>query len=259
MLKRLDNTKLNLVVGFVLLCTTFLGYFYMNNTFIASTMWPTTGFVVGLYYAHGKKALPGLVIGILVANLLARFILIDEVTFLTISYSIVFTGANIFQAYIFKMIIPSISLSTIKSIKTPLIFTGAAAISSIFGALIPVSYIHMTNNCSNFLKTLARWSFGDFSGIMIFGTAIIFSYLYDSKVIKSKKNVIMSIVYVTVFSLFSYIVFSDTIQNVSFVQFSFLFMLFFFAVSFFFSYRMIITVNMIYVLMYQFFLSSTVG
>jgi len=257
MLKRLDTKKLNLVVAFVLLCTTFIGYFYVNHAFVASAMWPTAGFAVGFYYVHGKKALPGLIIGILIANLLARFILIDESVFLKLSYSVVFTTANTVQVLIFKQLVPKIIRTGTKFFRNTIIFTGSALAVSIIGGIISVSYIYLTNNCTSFLGTFIRWSFGDFSGIMVFSTAILFSYIYDSNFIKSKQNMIMSLVFVFFFSIFSYLIFSNTIPFISFNQFAFLFMLFFFAVSFFFSYRMIITINMIYILMYQFFLTNT--
>ncbi len=253
MLRRLSDRRVNIVVGLILLYTTFVGYFYVNSASIASTMWPTAGFVVGIYYTQGKRALPGLATGIFIANLVARIILIDEAILFTIFISIIFTISSLIQALIFKEIVPPVSKETVLSGKKGFIFIGVGLITAIIGAVISVTFLYATNNYSNFIPTISRWIFGDFSGIMIFGTAIIFAHLYDTAFIKSKENFIWSIIFVILFTVFSYLVFSNLLP---FYEFAIVFVLFFFIVSFYFSYRMIITINMVYIVIYHLFLHA---
>ncbi len=257
MLKKLDTKRLNIAIAIIMLLVTYVGYFYVNSAFIASAIWPAAGFGVGFYYVHGKKVIPGLIFGILVANLLARFIYVDESIILTISSSVVFTIGSLIQARLFNKIIPRITVEAVQVIKNSFIFIGVAVLVSVVSALISVSFLFITNSSSTFLPTLTRWAFGDFSGIIIFSTLIVLANIYDTANIKSKKNFILGLVFMFIFTVFSYLIFSNTIPFISFSQFAFLFMLFFFAVSFFFSYRMIITIDIIYVVMYQLFLTTS--
>ncbi|MCK5762347.1 MAG: hypothetical protein KAH16_05565, partial [Candidatus Izimaplasma sp.] len=160
MLKRLDTTKLNIVVAFILICTTFIGYFYVNISFVASAMWPTAGFIVAIFYLHDKRALPGLIIGTLFANLIARLIFMDETIILKIVYSIAFTMSNLFQAKLFKILIPKITKDSLQVMKSGLIFIGVAIIVSIIGTVISVSILYITNGCTNFIGTAVKWAFG---------------------------------------------------------------------------------------------------
>ncbi len=254
MLKRLNNPQLNIIIGLILIYTTFVGYLYVNSASIASTLWPTAGFVVGLYYTQGKRVLPGLVSGIFIANLIARIFLLDEAILLTITLSLVFTFSNLIQALIFTEIVPKVSAETILSVKKLFIYLGVALITAIVGAIIAISFLYILNDYDDFLLTISRWIFGDFSGIVIFGTEIIFAYLYDSKSIKSKANFFWSIIFVISFTLFAFLVFSSILP---FYEFAILFVLFFFLVSFYFSYRMIITINLIYIVTYHLFIYSS--
>jgi len=250
MFKNLNSVKLNIVIGLILFSTTLIGYFYVNSAFVASMMWPTTGFIIGLYYVYGKKALPGLIIGIFIANLLARFVLIDELVYLTISTSIVFTIGNVIQALIFKRLIPSISVKSINSIKKSFWLIGVSLIVSVIGAIISVSFIYLTHSSSEFLFTLSRWVFGDFSSILVFTIPIVFSYHYDNTIIKTKTNFILALSFIIIFTVFSYLVFGNTM---TFNYFSVLFLLFC-VISILFSYKMIIMLDIIYIIMYHLFL-----
>lgn len=257
MLKKLSNTRLNIVVAVIMILTTFLGYLYTNDAYVASALWPAAGFAVGFYYAKGKKILPGLVSGILIAHLFARFFLLDEHFFITILFSIVFTITIIFEAYVFNKIMEGTKLIYKLSYASVLQFTIAALSASLIGAIISVSIILLVDQSNDFLTTSIRWAFGDFSGIMIFGIPIIFSFHYDKNYIKDIKNTFFSGLFLLVFTLFSFFIFSDVNSFLSFQNFSFIFMVFFFLISFYFSYRMIITVNGIFILMYQLLIDTS--
>ena len=257
MLKRYSNTKLTIIISLVLLCTTFLGYFYTNEGLFASSLWPAAGFSVGLYFTYGKRSLLGIIIGALAAHLLARFLILDETVFLSISYSIVFTGSIIIQAILFKRFMPVLDKRNERAVYNALFYGAAALAVSTIGGVVSVSYIYLTDSSVDFLSTLVSWVIGDFFGILIFGIAVIFSHIYDSKFIKSKNDVLMGLFYIFMFTIFSYFIFSETLVNFTFVRFGFLFMLFFFAMSFFFSYRMLLAINSIYVLFYQLFLTNS--
>jgi len=257
MFRKYSNIKLTIVISLVLLCTSFLGYFYTDDGFFASALWPAAGFSVGLYYTYGKRSILGIIIGALAAHLLARFLMFDETVFLSISYSIVFTGYIVIQAILFKRIMPDLEMHSDRNLLNALLYGVSAFIVSIIGGVISVSYIFITNSSIGFLNTLINWTMGDFFGILIFGVAVIFSNIYDSKIIKTKKNALMSGLYIASFIVFSYIIFSETFVNFTYVRFGFLFMLLYFAMSFFFSYRILLTINCIYIIMYQLFLTTT--
>ena len=102
MFEKYSNTSLTILISLILLPTTFLGYFYTSESLFASSLWPAAGFAVGLYYVYGKRSIAGIGIGVLVAHLIARFTQMDETAFLSISYSLVFTGSILFQSFLFK-------------------------------------------------------------------------------------------------------------------------------------------------------------
>ena len=251
MLKNLNTTLLNIIIALVMLFTTFLGYLYTNDDYIASAMWPAIGFAVGFYYIFGKKSLIGLISGVLIANLIARFFLIDEKIILTIMFSLVFTFGNVVEVFLFNHVMGITKKAKSLSVKIALMYCFAAIATGIIGAIISVSFIYITNNCDNFLSTFARWSIGDFFGIIIFGTAIIFSYNYDKKYDITSKVSILGIFFLIFFILFSYAIFSEQIIWLSYNDFSFIFLIFFFTAAFTFSYRMILTIDIIFVLMFN--------
>ena len=202
MLKKLNNTNLNIVIALVMLLTTFIGYLYVNNNFIASALWPAVGFAVGFYYAFGKKSLPGLINGILIADLIARFTLVDEQVYITILFSIVFTFSTIVQAHIYRRITFETSALSKLNFKKVVFFLIAAIGTSLIGAIISVSVILLADQCTDFLTTFSRWALGDLFGILIFGTAVTFSLLYDRKIFEARKIVILGLVYLAFFILF---------------------------------------------------------
>ncbi len=257
MLNRLTKNQLNIVIGLVMLLTTFLGYYYIDDDFLASAMWPAVGFAVGFYYVYENKVLPGLILGILVANLIARFTLLDEEVYITILFSIVFSFANLIEAFLFNklMVIPK-KIRRL-SLKTTLLYIHATIASSMTGAIISVSIILISNHSTNFFTMFTKWAFGDFLGILIFGTAIIYSFHSDKAYVNSTKKNIQSTIFLLLFILFSYAIFSNTIEWLTFQSYSFLFMIFFFTAAFIFSCRMILTLDILYVLIYQIFLINS--
>ena len=259
MLNRLNNTQLNIVIGVVMLLATFLGYFYTNDTFLVSALWPAAGFSVGFYYIYQNKSLPGIFFGILIARLISRFILFDEEIYITLLFPFVFTSANVLQAYWFSKIMEATEKIRVLTIKTAAMFLFTAIATSMIGAVISVSIIYLTSNCPDFLTTFMRWSFGDLAGILIFGPVVIFSSFFDTEYKDSMKKNIQGLLFLLLFILFAYAIFSDTISWLSFHDYSFLFMFFFFIPAFIFRYRMILVINSVYILMYQLLLINTVS
>jgi len=253
MLKKINNIQLNLIIGLVILLTTFVGYFYINSKFDAAILWPSAGFVVGFYYTRGNKVLPGLILGGFIANLIARFVLADETILATIAFSFILTTASIIQALLFNKIIPDISSESILYAKKSIIYISVSMITALIGALFIVSYIIIINGYSNFLTNVFIWTFGNFSGLMIFGTVLVFSFLYDSKIFTTRINFIFGLIFIIIFTSFSYLVLSNILP---FNHFSIIIVLFFFLFSFYFSFRMIIFISMIYILLFPLFLSS---
>jgi len=253
MLKNLDKYRLNIGVGTVVFLTTLFSYLYMNNAFCVSTMCITLGFVVAFYYNFGKKIIPGLFIGIVLANIIARLTLTTETFFVAVSFSVVFSSVHLFQAILFKLIMDGLEDFTKVVYRKVIIYILTVFAVSLIGSILSTSFMILMLDCCEFLPTLSDWILSEFSGILIFTTVILFSYSYDEEHTLNTKIIVTSSIYILTFSLFSYLVFSESISWLTYYDYSFLFILLFFIVSFFFSYRMITTINFIYVVFYQVF------
>jgi integral membrane sensor domain MASE1 len=231
---------------------------FTSDNFVGSSLWLTSGFVVGFYTFYDKKSIPGLFIGVLFANLLTRFISIEESIFLTMFFSLFFSVIQIFEAFLFKRLMDFTNSFGYIKYNNSLYYLVIALFVSIFSAFLGSTVLLISMDFSFYFQTIIRWAIGDFSGIVIYGTIILFIYYYDDEFKSSKKDIISSTIFLLVFSLVSIALFSNTIQWFQYREFSFVFIIFFMIMAFFFSYRMILVCDAIFIILFHLFIPVSI-
>lgn len=249
-----NTIQLNIALAITVFATTVVGYLYTTDFFVASSLWITSGFVVGFYTAYDKKSLPGLFGGVLAANLVARGLFIEEPITLTIFYSLFLSAAQIFEAFLFKKLMNiTKSFGFIKPSNT-VYYLLIAIFVSFFTAFMSSTVLLISMDFNIYIQTIIRWTIGDFSGILIFGTVILFMFYYKETSKPSDMNILYSVLFIGLFSFVSFALFSNTISWFQYKDFSYLFIVFFLVLAFAFSYRMILFCDVLFALLFQYFL-----
>ncbi|MBN2604505.1 MAG: HD domain-containing protein, partial [Bacilli bacterium] len=258
MFKKLSYLQLNIVLASIIFGATFLGYVFTSDIHIGSYFWLSSGFVVGYYTFFDKKAIIGLFIGILLANLLARFIFIEESIILTMFFSLFFSIVQLFEAFLFKRLMTFTNSFGFIKFSNTFYYLGIALFISIFSAFLGSTILLFSMDFSFYFQTLIRWAVSDFIGIVIYGTIILYVFYYDDKFVVSRRSTLNTIVFLLVFSFISIALFSNTIPWFQYRDFNFIFIVFFLIMAFFFSYRMILICDAIFLIIFYFFLRLSI-
>jgi hypothetical protein len=94
--------------AFVAVCSmSLLGLTYTGFHGAAAVFYPAAGVYAALYFLFRKQVLPGLMIGILAANLIYRLTQIDEAIWITLILSLIFLGSNLVEMIVFSTACPT--------------------------------------------------------------------------------------------------------------------------------------------------------
>jgi len=229
MLNNMTNLKRNVIISLILYVTTFIGFKFISSSSLAASMWPAAGFAVAYYLFFGKKIMPGLITGIFLAQLIHLLFHVHTSLPDALLTSLIFTSASVLEAVIFRFFFLSqYKKSYALSILTVIVFFGFL-ISALLGSLYSTSFLMLKNVDVRFVDVAIRWFVGDLSGMVIFGTVTLLSMHLDEPRLAMKHDVLISGVFLFLFSVFSYIIFSELITNFSYATFEFIFIAFLFS------------------------------
>lgn len=253
MLKKLNDIQRGSIIGLIIFFTTFTNYIFTSGSFVASCFCISIGFALGFYIQFKHKILPYIFISILLGHFIARVIYIDEELLITIVRSSGFAIVSVFVVVSLNKILTQLNVLNVVSLRSSILFTSSAIMMSIVAGAMISSMILLDSRPIDPTQLFIKWSTGYLFGIMIFGVTILYSYYYDEKADKSFKNTLNSIIFISSFIIISSILFSGTVDFFLYEDYAYIFVAFYLVMAFFFSYRMILLIDVIFVLLYQLF------
>jgi len=242
MLDIMTTKTKNIFLFIVLSLMTVVGLFggFFNES--ASIFYPAAGLYTAAYFLYRKKVLPGIISAILLSNFIFRSIYSDELIFISLILSILFTLSNIIEVYFFALLMDRFKMRQIKGLSFNEIgkFILISMMTAIAGALFGVLSISLFYGFENFTTNVFFWWLGSTTGILVFGSLIINSHYHDEAIIWTSKNIFRSIAYILIYTLFVLMLFIDV--NFNFIDFNraqIVLVFFYILAAFIFSFRMI--------------------
>jgi len=230
-----------------MIVSVFLGNIYSLNDLTASIIWPAIGVSFALFISYQKNVYLPLAIGSFLGYFLSHFIFSEALSIKIIGLDLLLSQSGVLLSYYFakwtSFWIHSVKLTFINILKYGLIITTLALSTS----LVAHSFLLIFGQLSfdGLLKSAFIWFSGDFYGLLIFGTALIFSLFYDDNPIFITFSVNEALLY-GLFILFSFLFFSDLIPYVSYLTHRYLFIPFAVIIAFKFPFRTYYTFSIIF-------------
>ncbi len=257
MLSKMTNLKRNIMISLIMYVATFIGFKFMSSSSLVSSMWPAAGFAVAYYLFFGKKILPGMMIGVFLSQLINSVFHVHIALPEALLTSLVFASATVLEAIIFRFIFLSLYKKSYPMSLITIIVFFAFTISALIGSLYCTLFLMLKTTNIQFIDVAFRWFVGDLSGMMIFGSVTLLSMRLDETGPAMKHGILISGVFLILFSVFSYVIFSELIIGFSYATFEYIFIAFFIFSAFFFQYRVLIALDALFVIAFQFFYLPT--
>lgn len=241
-----NKYTLNSLLFLVISTTTILGYMTVDFANTWASFWPAAGFTIGFYLVYGKKGMPGIFTGLIVGHLLSRFLLFDEPEWFSTLYGLTSISADIAFMFLFGKVLKESKVEkeiTSQNVSFYIISISLAAF--VYSAITSSVYTLYLSEYT-FIHVLTRNFLGHLSGGIVFGSIILLSSLYDKEEKAIRYNTTYSIIFLLVFTIYSVILFVDNGTQFDFDSFKYIYLILFFIPAFAFSYKMMLTIAMIY-------------
>ena len=242
----------NVFVAVLLFIVVIIGSLFFIQGYDVSVLWPATGFSVAFYLISNRRLLPGISIGLIIGNIVMRFIILDYAFLDGIILVIGFSALTLLESEFFysirKIFITDNNMDVLAMVK----YLGLTVATALFGAVLSSILITILyNDISSISTTFTNWFIGDFFGIAIFASSIHLSSLYDKLYIK--KNAYFGTTFVILYIVLIYFMLTDSIPFFTGNSHSYVFSLFFIVVPIVFNFRMTSVLSLIYVTMFYVF------
>jgi HD-GYP domain-containing protein (c-di-GMP phosphodiesterase class II)/integral membrane sensor domain MASE1 len=251
-MKKLSFLSLNLVIFVLLVFTIVIGHNFTDEFALVSVLWPAIGLVIGWYFLYGKRSVIGIILGLLLGNFINQFFLANNQFVTAFSYSLIFSSVSFLEAFIFKCIMDKFKVENIFVKQNFIFYVLTINIVVLFGGVLKGAAFVYINDSIKFLDVLTRSLIGDFTGVFVFGSLIILNYTYD-KTDFSKEKIINNGLYIFGFVILLIFMFLGLIPGFTFTNFDIILVIFFVFAALTLSYRMILLLNYIYIIAFQFF------
>ena len=228
-------------------------YFLTSGDFVASCFCITIGFAAGFYFYFGEKLLPYIFGSVLLSNILLRLIFVDETIIVSILISVGFAIVTTLISYILRRLVGKTIFSNASYLGKSMPYLLTTILVSFIGGILISLIMLLDNSSGTLLEVFIKWTTGIFFGLVIFGTTIIYSYYYKEKGNLSTKDILYSFLFISAFIVVGSLLFSNTISWFTFEEYAYIFLIFYLILAFGFTFRMILTINVLYVVLYQLF------
>lgn len=212
MIRKSNNLVKNLFVGFLILVALFTQISYLTTDEGYYTVFLTAAIAAGFYASFGKAILPSIIfssiLGVIVMEMAIHGTSLNDATL----YALPVTFINLITPLIFKGSLDLLKVEIPRTISSSIKFVIAILISVIFSAFFPAIEISVVNN-SHFLDEYWIYFKPMFVGMMIFTTGIVLSNHYDTYLGEDIFKKGFDIVFVVIFSIFTYLIFSSNIEG----------------------------------------------
>ncbi len=256
-MKKLSFITLNLVIFILLVFTIIIGHNFTDEFALVSVLWPAIGLVIGFYFLYGKRSILGIILGLLVGNFINQYLLANNQISTALNYSLIFSAVSFLEAFFFKFIMDKFKIKNIFVKQNFILYIMTINVVVLFGGVLKGGLLISINDTIKFLDVLTRSLIGDFTGSLVFGSLVILNYTYDTSDI-TKSKIIHNSLYVLGFIVLIILMFLGVIPGFTFTNFDIILVIFFVFAALALSYRMILLLNYIYIIAFQFFYLSNI-
>lgn len=229
---------------------TLVGYLFTSETVIVSVMWPVIGIALAYFSMYRYRVLPALFFGILSGTILSRYLFLSETNGTLVLLSLGLSVIPILQSLFFQLTMETTgSYGIIKTTNT-IIYFFIVIFTAAFGSALSTVVISIQYGFDTYLEHFTQWLIGDLTGIIVFGTAALSSFYFDEQKIMHKKSLYGGL-FSIIFIFLSFLIFSNYFGNIDYTKLYFVFIIVFFIAAFLFSYRMILFLSIVYIVLYR--------
>ena len=213
------------------------------------TVFLSGGGAAGLYISLGKKVLPGITLTTLFGVFFIKLSLGDSfVDSILFTFPIIFI--NLSTALLLGLLL-RVSKSTVPdTFRKGLLFFAAVTITTMLITILPAAQYTISNG-SRFFWEYQMFFRPLFVGLFVFSSTFILSFNCDSELSYDSVTDYKDILFIVIFNIVTYLIFSNEIEGINFTSYGAIFILLFMINAFIFNYRMLIFVSYIYLSIYN--------
>jgi|GEM_PF-6170289 hypothetical protein len=260
-MKELDTKKKNILLFAVIMTLTLLWNVIFHHEIYHGLFGPVSGFAVTVYYLHGKKALPSVLLGLLTGFLISLLIFFnrynaDHNLFAFSTIIIILLEMIIFRKLMIAFHLPS---NRIPSFFEIVKFTLIIIITALLGAALRSGVVYLLYNSFTFNTIFEIYFLSEFTVIIVFSSQILNSYFRDEPCSFHVKRSLEGILFLFLFVSLIYLAFYDynKLEGIYNVGFVYLFSAYVFA-SYRYTFRMlVIMTTLLFMAIFYFLFSST--
>lgn len=253
MIKYLKYYRQELIVFTALFLTVFLNTFLNSGDVLIPFFNVSVSLALAAYFRKGSRMLPFILISILLANVISRLLLVEESTQDLLSISFGLSIGTILIIYLMRRVTLIFNIDFKVENKSVLVYFASTIITSIIGGMFITSIIMITYSPENMINIFLHWSLSYIFGLLLLGSTILLIFHYDTDRKASFRTYIFGVIFISIFVLTSSILFSETIQILTYQNFYYVFIVFYLVLAFYFSFRMILITDLLFILLYQIF------
>lgn len=215
MLDKFSYNKKNIIVSLVIIITSLVGLLGGSINQAASILYPAAGVYTAFYFLYRKQVLPSIILSIFFVNLIFRLSVSDEIYYISILISILFTISNFLEVIFFSYFMDTFKMRQIKGLSILEIgkFVLVSILTGFIGAIIGSLTLSMFYGFDHFISSFIFWWFGSSTGILVFAGLIINAHFHDKNARVHISDFIKYFLYLLVFTGVSVLVFTDLGPN----------------------------------------------
>jgi HD-GYP domain-containing protein (c-di-GMP phosphodiesterase class II) len=161
---------------------------------------------------------------------------------------------------LFKRILIESKIEPKLTLNNSVIFVGAALLSAFVFSAIAASFQFLLLPDISFIQMIIKYFLGYGSGGAVIGSSVVFSAYYQKEDAETQGGLVLSILSITVFVGFSIFMFMNNGREFINGTYLFIYLGLFFIPVFFFSFKMLMTITIIYIpIAHSLYLSSLSG
>jgi len=245
---RNKNISIGIIISIVLIIESLFLVLDDNIHVVFLTVGVTAGFIV----SFGNKVIPGIIISLFVTGVILYIFHFGYDFKMATTLALSITFVSLVGGFIFSTLLKNFECTIPITFKTAFYHISVMIVTSTLTAIVPSLQLAISNQTDYFVEifNVAR---PIFLGLAIMATPIIFSNFYDYEFKFLINNPLRDFVFIIVFTVLTYFVFSNSIIYMDFSYWGFIFIILYLINAGVFNYRMLIYMNIVYITFYNIF------
>ena len=250
MIRNAGKIPQNIYVSIIMIIAVATQIIFLTDTDGYYIIFITAGVAAAFYISFGKRVIPGLAISTFLSVLVFSFYFTDKSISEALLYTIPILSVNALISFLLSFLLDLFKCQTPDTLRKGVYFLLSMFITALVASIIPAFQFSNFHD-SSFLYELGKMNYPIFIGIVIFTTSIILSHHYDEPFSSSCIKTHTVTAFVIVYTLITYLIFSNSIDKIDFWNYAPVFIVLFMVNAFAFSYRTLLFNSYVYIIIYR--------